>query len=48
MVHGKIPNAMERRQLLDKSMDAKQAIAIADAYLELDRAVDALAFLGLA
>ena len=36
-----IPNPMDRRHLLEKRMDAKQAIALADAYLEEDRAVEA-------
>jgi len=48
MATGKIPNPMERRHQLEKSMDAKQALAIADAYVEQDRAVDALAFLAKA
>ena len=40
-----IPNPMERRHLLEKPMDAKQALALADAYLEEDRDVEALDFL---
>ena len=45
MARGTIPDPMARRHLLDKSLDAKHAIALADAYLEQDRAVEAIAFL---
>jgi hypothetical protein len=41
----KIPDPMERRHLLAKSLDAKAAIGIADAYLAEDRPVEALDFL---
>jgi len=43
-----IPNPMERRQLLEKSMDAKAAVAIADTYLDADRPVEAIDFLSKA
>ena len=45
MATSKIPNPMERRHLLEKRMDAKQALALAESYLALGRSVDALAFL---
>jgi hypothetical protein len=45
MAKRKIPNLIERRQLLAKNLDAKQAIGLADAYLAEDRIIDALAFL---
>jgi hypothetical protein len=45
MAKRKIPNLIERRNLLAKNLDAKQAMALADAYLAEDRVVDALAFL---
>jgi hypothetical protein len=44
VARNKIPDPMERRHLLEKSMDAKVAIAIADAYLAEDRAVEAVDF----
>jgi len=43
-----IPDAMARRHLLEKSLDAKQAIALADAYLEQGRVVEAIDFLAKA
>ena len=48
MAGSKIPDPMERRHLLEKSLDAKQALALADAYLESDRPVEALHFLAKA
>ena len=48
MASSNIPDAMARRHLLEKSLDAKQAIALADAYLEEDRAVEAVDFLAKA
>ena len=44
MASTQIPSPMDRRHLLEKRMDADQAIALADAYLEADRAVEALDF----
>jgi hypothetical protein len=45
VAHNKIPDPMARRHLLEKSMDAKQALALADAYLAEDRPWEAIAFL---
>lgn len=48
MASNKIPDPMTKRHLLEKPMDATQAIALAEAYLEQDREVDALDFLAKA
>jgi hypothetical protein len=48
MAQSNIPDLMARRHLLEKELDAKQAIALADAYLSDDRAIEALAFLAKA
>ena len=43
-----IPDPLERRHLVEKELPAAQALAIAEAYLEQDRTVEAIDFLRLA
>ncbi len=45
MAKSKIPSPLDRRHLIEKDLDAKQAMKIADAYLEQEMLVDAVAFL---
>jgi len=45
MARSKIPNPLERRHLLERKLDSAQARRLADAYLEADRALEAVAFL---
>jgi hypothetical protein len=44
----KIPDPLKRRHLVEQALDAKQALAIADAYLTENRVVEALEFLSKA
>lgn len=44
----KLPDALARRHLLEGNLDAKKARAIADAYLEEDREIEAIDFLARA
>jgi putative heme degradation protein len=39
-----IPNPMERRHLIEKDLDAARCTALAEAYLEVGRASDAVVF----
>jgi hypothetical protein len=48
MADAKIPGPLERRHLLEKELPPAQALAIAEAYLEQDRCVEAVDFLALA
>lgn len=41
----RIPAPLERRHLLEKDLDASEALGIAEAYLAEGRVVDSLAFL---
>lgn len=45
MARQKIPNPMARRDLVEGRLDPARALAIAEAYLEADQVVDAVAFL---
>ena len=45
MAKSSIPNPLERRHLIEKEMDAPAAMAMAEAYLEVGRAVEAIDFL---
>ena len=45
MAKTKLPNALERRHLLEKDLAASQALRLAEAYLAEERVVEALAFL---
>jgi hypothetical protein len=40
-----IPDPLERRHLIERSLDPARALAIADAYEQEERAVEAVAFL---
>jgi hypothetical protein len=44
----RIPNPLERRHLLERELDAAQALRIAEAYLEEGRCPEAVAFLAKA
>lgn len=44
MAKSKIPDPLERRHLLEREIDGKLALRIAEAYVEADRAVESLAF----
>ncbi len=48
MARSSLPNPLERRVLLEKQLDAAQALRIAEAYLAQERVVESLAFLGRA
>jgi hypothetical protein len=48
MARNAIPNPLERRHLVEKELPAAQALAIAQAYLEQDRCVEAVDFLRIA
>jgi len=48
MARPEIPNPMERRHLLERNLDREQALAIAEAYLEKGRRVEAVGFLAKA
>ncbi len=48
MASAKIPGPLERRHLVEKELPPAQALAIAEAYLEQDRCVEAVDFLALA
>lgn len=41
----KIPDPLERRHLLERQLDPARALAIAEAYLEQERSVEAVPFL---
>ncbi len=45
MAQTKLPNAIERRHLLEKELAPAHALRVADAYLAEERMVEALAFL---
>ena len=45
MARSKIPDPLSRRHLVVKDLTPAQALAIADAYLEVDRRVEAVDFL---
>ena len=48
MAKTKIPNSLERRHLVERELSARQALAIAEAYLEEGRSEEAVVFLGKA
>ena len=48
MPKSKIPNALERRHLIERELPPDQALAIAMAYLDEDRRAEAVVFLGKA
>lgn len=48
MARNRIPDALERRHLIEKDLPAEQCLTIADAYLEEERVVEAVVFLGKA
>ncbi len=48
MATPRIPGPMERRHLIEKSMDAAQSLSIARTYLDAGRASDAIVFLSKA
>ena len=48
MARSNIPNPLERRHLLERDLPAAQALALAESYLELERPLEAVAFLVLA
>lgn len=48
MAKTKIPDALERRHLIERDLSARQALAIAEAYLEEGRLEEAVVFLGKA
>jgi hypothetical protein len=48
LARSKIPNPIERRHLIEKDLSAAQALAIAEAYLEQGRTLEALEFLRVA
>ena len=48
MAQSKIPNSLERRHLIERELSADRALAIAEAYLEQGRAVEAIDFLAKA
>ncbi len=48
MAKSKIPEPLARRHLLEGDLDAARAQAIADAYLEQDREIEAIEFLAKA
>ena len=48
MAKAKIPNSLERRHLVERELSARQALAIADAYLEEERLEEAVVFLSKA
>ena len=41
----KIPDPLKRRHLIEQNLDAKQALAVAEAYLSENRVAEALEFL---
>jgi hypothetical protein len=45
MARSKIPDPLKRRHLVEGEQSAAQSLAVAEAYLEQGRAVEALAFL---
>lgn len=45
MAKVRLPNALERRHLVEKDLPAAQALRMAEAYLAEERVVEALAFL---
>ncbi len=45
MARSKIPDPLERRHLIEKHLSAEKTLAIAEAYLEEGRTVEALEFL---
>ncbi|MFP6565597.1 MAG: hypothetical protein VCC02_01915 [Myxococcota bacterium] len=45
MAKSKIPNALERRHLMERQLGSTQALAIGEAYLAEGRSLDAVAFL---
>ena len=48
MAKSKIPDPIERRHLVEKSLPPAQALAIAEAYLADDRYIEAVDFLKIA
>ena len=48
MAKDRIPDALERRHLIEKELPAEQALGIAEAYLAEERLAEAVAFLGKA
>jgi hypothetical protein len=45
MAKSLIPNPLERRHLLERELEPARAVAIAEAYCAVDRALEAVAFL---
>jgi hypothetical protein len=45
MAKRKIPDPLRRRHLVEQPLDPSRALQIAEAYLEEDRAIEAVAFL---
>jgi hypothetical protein len=45
MAKSKLPNALERRHVVERELGAAQALRIAEAYLEEGRALEAVDFL---
>ena len=48
MAKTKIPNSLERRHLVERELSVRQALAIAEAYLEEGRSEEAVVFLAKA
>jgi hypothetical protein len=48
VARSKIPNPLERRHLIERELPADRALAIAEAYLEQGRGVEAVEFLAKA
>jgi hypothetical protein len=48
MARSKLPGALERRHLVEKDLPPERARAIAEAYLEAERLVEAVDFLRIA
>ena len=45
MAKKKLPDPLRRRHMVEQPLDPKRALQIAEAYLEEDRAIEAVAFL---
>lgn len=48
MAKSKIPSPLERRHLIERDLPAAQSLAIAEAYVQEDRAAEAAVFFGKA
>lgn len=48
MARSKLPDPLSRRHLLEGTLEPAKALAVAQAYLEADRELDAIDFLGRA